>query len=351
MKLLICTQALDKNDSNLGFFHQWVEEFSKHCEKVIVICLREGAHTLSQNIEVLSLGGSSQGTVHKKSMIYHTFFRVRFVARFYVWAWRRRHEYDAVFVHMNPEYIVLMGPLWRLWGKRVGLWYAHKSVTVWLRIALQFTTVVCTVAPDSFRVRTPKLHAIGHGIDVERFKPGKREASSALRIGTTGRIAASKHRIEMLAVLDVLHARGIPFQFSVAGAPVSAAEESYAKDFERELSVRPYKNVVQVLGAIPHTMLPKFLREQDVFLNFATTGNMDKAGLEALAAGVPVVSSNESFKTFLEPYGLFAALNAPERLADAVERASRTDVSELRSTVEREHSLAGLIPRIVSLLS
>lgn len=44
-------------------------------------------------------------------------------------------EYDEVFVHMNPEYIVLGGLFWRMHGKRIVLWYVHKSVTMWLRLA------------------------------------------------------------------------------------------------------------------------------------------------------------------------------------------------------------------------
>jgi len=56
MKLLIITQAVDTTDSNLGFFHGWIEEFARHCSKVTVICLREGKHSLPTNVRVLSLG-------------------------------------------------------------------------------------------------------------------------------------------------------------------------------------------------------------------------------------------------------------------------------------------------------
>ncbi|HVU80069.1 MAG TPA: glycosyltransferase family 4 protein [Candidatus Paceibacterota bacterium] len=339
MKLLICTQALDQNDSNLGFFHQWVAEFAKHCEKVIVICLREGAHDLPRNVEIVSLG-KERGTGRLARII--LFLRC---------AVSRRNDYDAVFVHMNPEYIVLVGPLWRLWGKRVSLWYAHKSVTFWLRVAVGFANAIFTVAPGSFRIRTSKLRAVGHGIDTGIFRPGAHEPGDRLRVATMGRVAASKHLLEMLSALDVLHARGIQFTLSIAGSPVSEAEKAYAKELEREISSRPYAAQVRMLGPVPHAALPEFLRRQDVFLNFATTGNMDKAGLEALASGVPVVASNESFKALLEPHGLFAPLKDAERLADAILRAPQLDMRKLEEEVERDHSLVRLIPRILALLS
>jgi len=42
MKLLIVTQKVDINDDVLGFFHDWIKEFAKNCEKVTVICLGKG---------------------------------------------------------------------------------------------------------------------------------------------------------------------------------------------------------------------------------------------------------------------------------------------------------------------
>ena len=59
MRLLIVTQVVDQNDSVLGFFHRWIEEFAKNCEKVHVICLKESVHNLPENVAVHSLGKES----------------------------------------------------------------------------------------------------------------------------------------------------------------------------------------------------------------------------------------------------------------------------------------------------
>ena len=40
---------------------------------------------------------------------------------------RVRHEHDAVFV-LNPGTSCLADCCGVLWGKRIGLWYTHKSV-------------------------------------------------------------------------------------------------------------------------------------------------------------------------------------------------------------------------------
>ena len=75
MKLLITTQVVDQNDLFLGFFHGWLEEFAKHFEHITVICLKEGTHSLPENVEVISLGkerGTSRaGTGMAIFSLYH----------------------------------------------------------------------------------------------------------------------------------------------------------------------------------------------------------------------------------------------------------------------------------------
>jgi glycosyltransferase involved in cell wall biosynthesis len=259
---------------------------------------------------------------------------------------------------MNAEYAVLGGWLWKKWGKKVSLWYAHKSVTRTLQFAMRFIDLVFTVAPDSFKIASDKVRAVGHGIDTDLFKPDIREPSLETRIITTGRVAESKKLIEMLDVLDVLHARGGLFTFTVVGEPTTPQEEQYSSRLRQEIGKRPYNAKVYMRGGILHDNLPKVLNLQDIFLNFSLTGNMDKAGLEALSTGVPVLSTNENFKALLQPYDLFVPSSHPTLIADALEKfVSKSDreksaiAATLRNKVVEEHSLERLIPKILSKLS
>jgi hypothetical protein len=126
MKLLICTQTVDSQDSNLAFFVRWIEEFAKHVDSVTVICLQKGAYDLPANVKVVS-AGKERGTPR----IVRWFTILRYCITL-------RNSYDTVFVHMNPEYLLLAGWLWRLWGKKTALWYTHASVDTKLRIAVSF---------------------------------------------------------------------------------------------------------------------------------------------------------------------------------------------------------------------
>jgi glycosyltransferase involved in cell wall biosynthesis len=343
MRLLICTQALDKRDSNLGFFHRWVEEFAKRCEFVTVICLREGEYSLPDNVRVYSLG-KEEGTS-----------RLTRIRRFFKYIRAFKDDYDAVFVHMNPEYLILGGYFWRKWGKKVSLWYTHKSVNARLRFALRFVNTIFTASKESFRIEDPRVLIMGHGIDTEAFKPAMKEASIETRIITIGRIAPSKHLIEMLGVLDELHARGERFRFTIVGAPITPVEEAYAKKLEQEIALRPYKEKIKFMGPLIPAELPALLNHQDVFLNFSTTGSMDKAVLEALSIGVPAITTNEAFADLLSPFELYGTDRDYKTLADRIDKImNRSDraavVAMLRNKVVERHSLARLIPALISAL-
>ena len=251
---------------------------------------------------------------------------------------------------MNPEYVLLGGWLWRLWGKRVVLWYVHKSVTWKLRVAEVFVTAIATASKESFRLRTKKLHIVGHGIDTKFFSPAEHSPpGSILRIATVGRISRSKKLLEMLSVLDVLHSRGIKFHFSVAGAPLTRQDAHYAQELREAIAARPYAAAVEMRGAMLYRDLSKFLQHQDVFMNLSATGSIDKAVLEALAAGVAVVTSNDAFKDGALPVE-YRPLQATA-LADALVASFRTPHAPqaLASAVWRLHGIDQCISRILTL--
>jgi glycosyltransferase involved in cell wall biosynthesis len=159
MKILVITQMVDANHPVLGFFHRWIEEFAHHCDAVHVLCLEEGKRDLPKNVYVHSLGKERGAS------------RLTRLTRFYLDIWSLRQEYDAVFVHMNPVYVVLGGMLWRLLGKKVSLWYTHGTVTTTLRMATLLTHTIFTASAGSFRIKSKKVQVVGHGIDTDLFKP------------------------------------------------------------------------------------------------------------------------------------------------------------------------------------
>ncbi len=335
MKLLIVTQAVDLDDPILGFFHRWIEEFARNVDHIEVICLKKGRHALPKNVTVHSLG-KEKGKA--SSVVY--------AIRFLKLVWRLRHSYDAVFVHMNPEYVVLAGWLWRLLDKRMGLWYTHGTVSWYLRLAVWFAHWVFTASEESMLVRTPKKRVMGHGIDTDLFSAPPHQPHAELRIITVGRVSRTKQIGRMLASLDVLDKRYTSFMFSIVGAPATDEDKKYLEQLRTDIARRPYAQKVRLCGPLTQERLAPFLREHDVFLNLSTTNSLDKAVLEAFVSGLAVVTSNRAFHDILLPLGLYVEGNDAQQIADAFIRAKTADTTQLASWVRENHALPRLIERI-----
>ena len=348
MKLLIVTQAVDQEDSVLGFFVRWIEEFAKHAERVEVICLKEGKHdSLPAHVRVHSLGKEKNPPRFARRIVY--------AVRFKRLAWRLRHDYDAVFVHMNPEYVVIAGPLWRVLGKHVGLWYVHRNVDLKLRVASFFANDIFTASPEGFRLKTSKLHVVGHGIDTAALTAPIRPLHAPLRIVSVGRITPIKNLDTLIEAIALLKDKGIAATATLIGAPVHASDEAYLESLKALAEVRGIADRIRFAGSVSHAQMIEEYRNFDISVNLSPTGGLDKAVLESMAAGLLVFVSNRGFAGLLGPNT--SALVFPERdaagcaekiatLVRHTEEAERVR-ADLEERVETM-SVQSLIPRILS---
>ncbi len=324
MKLLICTQAVDSKDPVLGFFVRWIEEFAKHCEQVTVICLRKGEYSLPANVRVFPLGGENKLSRGYKLLR---------------GAWRFRDNYDTTLIHMNPEYLVAAGWLWRVLGKKTALWYTHKNVDFKLRIAVLFAQVIFTASKESFRLRSKKVQVVGHGIDTDFFSPDANSPRGDT-ILSAGRLSASKRNDLIVRAMPF-----VPQDLWIAG---DGPEADTLQDLARKLQVA---GRVHFLGAKTQSELRELYRKAGVFAHTSETGSLDKVVLEALLCGLPTVTTSEAYKALLEPFGLYAGDTSPTLLAGAIRNAVGADVTPLTQKVREEHSLATLIPKLIAKLA
>lgn len=347
MRLLICTQVVDSEDPVLGFFHRWVLEYAKQCESIEVICLREGKHDLPAHVRVHSLG-KERGTG-----------RVGRIFRFYFFVFRFLFRYDAVFIHMNPEYAILGWPLWKLSGKRRVLWYTHKSTSLMVRIGSRLVDTICTASSESFRLKRQNVIVTGHGIDTSIFALERPSATSFLRLVVMGRITPAKGILPILETLPELPRSGVPYQLHIVGAPVTRADEQYETELRAFVERFRLQENVSFIGPKPASEIPKLLCGCDVMLHASTTGSLDKVVLEAMAAQCLVISSNDAAKPILAKIhqDLIVAEPKPELFLKALVRIHHLGQDERkalgvasRAIVEREHALPNLVERLVCIL-
>ncbi len=291
MRLLIITQKVDKNDSILGFFHRWIEEFAKHCEKLIVICLEEGEHNLPKNVEVYSLGKEK---LTAKSYKLKAFIKIKYIFNFYKLIVRLRNSYDSVFVHMNQEYVLLTGVIWRLMGKKIYLWRNHAKGSILTHMAVILSHKVFATSPHSYTAKFTKTKIMPAGIDVDFFKNGDISKKRKNSILFFGRISPVKNIDLFVKALLKLDTDGFDFIADIVGSPANKRDIEYEKELKVLAQPLVEKGKLSFLSAIPYKETPALYKRYDLYVNLTPEGSFDKTILEAMASGTPVLTSNSA---------------------------------------------------------
>ncbi len=337
MKLLIVTQAIDVNDPVLGFFGRWVEEFAKHVESIEVICLKEGKHALPKNVHVHSLG-KEHGAAN----------RAVYAWRFLSLAWRLRGDYDAVFVHMNQEYVLIAGWLWKLVNKRVYLWRNHYAGSMLTDVAAAFCTKVFCTSKHSYTAKYKKTVIMPVGVDTERFYPDARIARVPRSILFLSRMSPSKRPEMLLDALATLAQSGTDFTTTLVGSPLPQDEAFYEglKEKVRSLSLAAK---ITFLTGVPHSETPDLYRAHEIFVNTSPSGMLDKTLFEAAASDCIVLASSKDIRDVLDEEAYF---NTVQELADKLEaflqEKERSEVSrEKLEKLSEKHSLAHLVSELM----
>lgn len=320
MKLLVVTQAVDENDPVLGFFCRWLEEFAKHAERIDTICLREGPHTLPANVCVHSLGGE-----HGRRSSTITAVRFKWLA------WKLRADYDAVFVHMNPEYILVAGPLWRLLGKQVTFWYNHPHGGWKMRLAARLAETVFYTSPHAASARLPNAVRMPAGIDTSLFAP-----ASTLRnrhsLYLQGRIASSKRVHIALEALRILRTH-IPAILTIVGPE----DASYGRELRTRFADLIKDGSVTFSGPRRNVETPALYATHGAAVNLAAAGHFDKTVLEAMACETPVVVGSKGFEGLI-PDEWVVPQDDAKALAAALEKLLLLSDEEYRTLGSAERA-------------
>lgn len=349
MRLLIVTQKVDRDDSYLGFFHDWLLEFARQCECLTVIALEARAHSLPAHVRILSLGKEEGRT------------RLHRLARLLRLVYSERSRYDAVFCHMSPLYVVAGGLLWRLWGKKTGLWYVHRSVTPALRVAERLARVVITASKESFGLPSRKTHHVGHAVNADAYRrppPFPRPSRGRVHGVSIGRITPIKRLEVLVEAAAILAETTRLFTVDLIGAPVTAADADYEVSLKKLVAARRLGNVVRFRGAVPHQDIAREYWQADFSINLSPRGLMDKVVLESLAAGTPAICSNEAFRPVLGDQAASLMFregdpaDAARILSHFLARPDRFALADrLADRIAQDFALHALIRRIVALLS
>lgn len=307
-RLIFATQKLDPGDPVLAATVPMVRALAERVDELVVLCDSAAAGAVPPNVRVREFGAATQ--LHRG---------LRFEAAL---ARELRPRPLGLVAHMVPLYAVIAAPLARPLRIPLVLWYTHWKAHAVVRAAEKVCTAIASVDVRSFPLRSRKVRALGHGIDVGEFVCSE-VPPPPTRALVLGRYSPAKGLETVL--------RGA----ALAGVHVEAhgSDETF-EAYKRSLAA----DGAELGGPVPRSELAALFARSHVLINNMCAGAPDKVVYEAAASCLPVLASNPVFDDLLPPELRFDR-DDPESLAERLRALDPRRRPELRAAVERNHSV------------
>ena len=350
------TSLVDPEDPIMGFTWNWIMKLAERLDRLYVATSRLLiTRGLPRNIFFYQWSGKKQANKHRKGKTSSikrilSYVYVGFKVGVLAAKLKLRRKIDVVFAHMNPEFVLVLAPLCKLLRLPIALWYLHKKTSLRLVLAYALSDIVITAHQQGFPINGSKVKAIGHGIELKSLPPKIRGENVVLCVG---RISRVKRYEEVIKAISRLLRKGLNVKLVIAG-PVY--DEDYYRKLLELIQSLSLQGKVRFIGPIPHSKIASLYSSASVLVSCCPA--FDKAVLEAMSMGLPVIVGDKLFDEVLGKYRDICRykLGFPESLANKLEvllesKELREKVGrELRLKVLEEHSVNSLTERLVDVL-
>ena len=347
IRLLWFNLATDSDDPILGFATSWIRAVARRVEFIHVITMRAGGVEVPGNVRVYSVGKEKGYSEPRRALeFYNQLFRVL-----------RQDRIDTCFSHMIPIFTVLAAPVLKTKGIPIVTWYAHRKVSMTVKLAHHLSDRMVTNAETAYRYKRDKLVVVGHGIDTEIFEPDGTKSESPLRLLSVGRLSPIKDLITLVQAVELVRKRGYDIECELVGE-ASERDRNYADAVRQEVQQSNLERIVRFVGPVANSQIVDWYHSCFAHVNLCPTGALDKAALEAMACNKPSFVANHGFNSTLGKWAdsLLFRHGDPEDLAQKVEGLLGMSKDEhekmgfaLRESVVNRHSLARLADTLVAL--
>jgi len=241
----------------------------------------------------------------------------------------------AVVCHMAPVYALLAAPLAKPLRVPLLLWFTQQAAGRKLALAERVVDLVLSVDERSVPLRSRKIRAIGHGIDLDALPCLPAREPPLRRLLGLGRYAPVKGWETALQALA-----GLPdARLALHGSTPTSRERVHLPGLERLAAELGVAERVSFGGEVPHAEVPSLLAAADALVN-PTAGNAaDKVVFEAAASCLPVFAASPVFDGLLPEALRFPAGDA-EALAARISDYGGGAGPDLRARVAAGHSAA-----------
>lgn len=160
------------------------------------------------------------------------------------------------------------------------------------------------------------IDVIPNGVDLERFKPVETDdKSDTLRLLTVGRLSVTKRVEILIEAVEILHKEDCKVLFRIVGGG-QMLQKLKQIALEKDLG-----DIIELTGRIDAEDMPQVYRQSDIFISASMQEGMSNAMLEAMASGLPIITTRcEGTEELIADNGIVVEYANPEEIAGAVRK-------------------------------
>lgn len=324
-RLVFVTQAADPLDPVLAATLPKIRALAARVDELVVLARHLDERALPENARGVSFDAPSQAGRG-----------ARFLAALAPELARRP---VAVVAHMAPVFALLAAPLTKPMRIPLLLWFTQQAAGPKLAAAERVVDVLLTVDRRSVPLASPKVRAIGHGIDVDTIRCVPERRPPLRRLLGLGRYAPVKGwDVALRALVDLPEAT-----LTVHGPQLTDADREHRPWLEALAADLGVGDRVTFGDEVAYAHVPQLLGLADALVNPTRGNSADKVVYEAAAACLPVFAASPVFDSLLPEELRFHG----EELAGKVDGFAGVDGKALRERVETGHSVAHWAERVL----
>jgi len=160
------------------------------------------------------------------------------------------------------------------------------------------------------------IDVIPNGVELERFGPAEiAREPQILRLLAVGRLSVTK-RVEILIdAVEIMHREAREVHFKIVGGG------QMLQKLKQIVSEKNLGNIIEFTGRINAEDMPQVYRQNDIFISASMQEGMSNAMLEAMASGLPLITTRcEGAEELIADNGLVVENANAEEIAKAVRK-------------------------------
>jgi glycosyltransferase involved in cell wall biosynthesis len=328
MRIVFVTQAADPEHPVLGATAAKIRALAARADEVVVLAGSPDHGALASNVTVRSFAAPSQAARG-----------ARYLA---LLAPELLRKPVAIVAHMSPVFALLAAPLTKPLRVPLLLWFTQQGAGSTLDTAERVVDRILTVDERSVPLRSSKVRAIGHGIDVAALPCVPERTPPLRRLLGLGRYAPVKGwETAVRALAELPNAT-----LSLHGPMLTDADRAERPRLESLARGLGVDGRVTFGDAVPYAQVPQLFGLADAVVNTTRGNAADKIVYEAAASCLPVFAASPVFDSLL-PDELRFHGDFPTSLAEKVRDYAGGAGRGLRERVEAEHSAAHWAERVL----